>query len=168
MKKLIRLTVGLIVAQLASGVYASQYNGLFENTSKLHWQLSPYTYHYTYDEEHKNVLMLGLEREQANGKLDGFTAFSNSFGQPCVYVYPWGGAWHGIGGMDALSFKWTAGVLFGYKPPYDKKLPLNYSGYSPVAIMGLAYEFAPGWSVQADMLGNAALMFQLSVPFNPF
>ena len=164
MKKLIPLLAGLIVAQIAIGAEARQADGPEASQNvKLHLQLSAYTHHYTYDDEHRNVLMMGLEREYASGKLDGLTAFSNSFGQPCVYVYPWGGVWHGVAGVEDLSVKWTAGVLYGYKPPYDNKVPLNQGGFSPAAILGVAYQFAPGWSAQVNMLGTAALMFQLNM-----
>lgn len=109
--------------------------------------------------------MVGLEREHANGKLDGLTLFSNSFGQESVYLYPWGGVYKGIYGIKPLSFKWTAGLLYGYVPPYENKVPLNHNGFSPGAIIALAYEFKPGWSAQVNALGTAALMFQLNVPF---
>lgn len=164
MKKLIPLAVGLIVAQIACAVDARQADvPVASQNVKLHLQLSPSTYHYTYDEEHKRVLMVGLEREYTSGKLDGLTAFSNSFGQPCVYVYPWGGVWHGVAGVEDLSVKWTAGVLYGYKPPYDNKVPLNHGGFSPAAILAVVYQLAPGWSAQVNMLGTAALMFQLNL-----
>ena len=107
--------------------------------------------------------MVGVEREFTSGKLDGLTAFSNSFGQPCVYVYPWGGVWHGVAGVEELSVKWTAGVLYGYKPPYDNKVPWNNGGFSPAAIVGVAYRLTPDWSAQVNMLGTAALMFQLNM-----
>lgn len=164
MKKMIPLVVGLIVAQIASGAGARQADvPQADPHAKLSVQFSPFTYHYTYDEEHRNVMMGGLEREYATGKLDGFTAFSNSFGQPCVYVYPWGGVWHGLAGVPDLSFKWTAGVLYGYKPPFENKVPLNRGGFSPAAIAALAYQFLPDWSVQVNMLGTAALMFQVNM-----
>ena len=110
--------------------------------------------------------MVGVEREHPDAKLDGFTLFTNSFGQPTVYVYPWGGVYHDIGGINHLSFKWTAGLLYGYKDPYQDKVPYNHSGFSPAVIPALAYEFKPGWSAQVNVLGTAGLMFQLNAPFN--
>jgi hypothetical protein len=163
MKKLIRSAIALIVAQLASGVGASPGDWLDDGQgSKLQLQMSSFTYHYTYDEAHRNVLMVGLERERTNAKLDGVALFSNSFGQPCVYWYPWGAVRRDIMGIHALSFKWTAGVLYGYVAPYENKVPLNYKGISPGAIVALAYQFTPSWSAQVNMLGTAALMFQLN------
>jgi hypothetical protein len=164
MKKLIRLIACLIVAQFASGAWAGPKAWLgLEDDEKLRLQLSPYTMHRSYDEEHKDVIMIGLEREKASGKLDGFNLFTNSFGQPSIYMYPWGGVWHQFGGVNALSFKWTAGLLYGYVAPYENKVPLNHNGFSPAAIIALTYDIAPGWSGQLNVLGTAALMFQLNM-----
>jgi hypothetical protein len=164
MKKLIRIVAGLIVAQLA-GLAMAQSSAVADSGAdpKMHWQLSPYTYHFHEDSEHKDVLMVGLEREHSNGKLDGVVFFTNSFGQPSVYLYPWGGVYRGIGGIQALSFKWTAGLLYGYVGEYQDKVPFNHNGFSPGAIIALAYEFKPGWSAQIDLLGTAAMMFQLNL-----
>jgi hypothetical protein len=130
------------------------------------WQFSPLTYHFTQDDEHKPVVMVGVERAYGNGKLDGLTLFTNSFGQPTIYVYPWGGESKAIWGVEHLSFKWTAGLLYGYREPYENKVPLNFKGFSPALIPALAYEFKPGWSAQLNFLGTAGLMFQLNAPFN--
>ncbi len=127
-------------------------------------QFSPLTYHFSQDEGHKRVVMVGVEREHANAKLDGVALFTNSFGQPTVYVYPWGGIYRDLGGVNHLSFKWTAGLLYGYKEPYADKVPLNFKGFSPAIIPSLAYEFKPGWSGQLNFLGTAGLMFQLNMP----
>jgi len=132
----------------------------------LRLQFSPYTYHYTYDTEHSDVVMIGLEREYADARLDGVTLFSNSFGQPSIYLYPWGHVYRPFDRLKSLSLKWTAGLLYGYVEPYENKVPLNYRGFSPGFIPALAYEFRPGWSAQLSFLGNAALMFQLNVPWN--
>lgn len=167
MKKLIRIALGLIVANLSSSALAQQ-NTAEESTKGpvLSLQFSPYTYHLSYSEEHRPVYMVGVERQHANDKLDGFTFFSNSFGQESVYIYPWGHTYKAIGGIAPLSFKWTAGLLYGYKSPFEKKVPLNRNGFSPGLIFGLSYEFKPGWSAQVNMLGNAALMFAINAPFN--
>ena len=168
MNKSIRIVLGLIVAQLSGTAMAEP--GFLSDLKRdkvVRWQFSAYsTYHYTPSDEHKPVVMVGLEREHPNAKMDGFTLFSNSFGQPTVYVYPWGGIYHDIWGIEHLSFKWTAGLLYGYREPHKDKVPFNYNGLSPGIVPALAYEFRPGWSVQASFLGTAAVMFQVNAPFN--
>lgn len=168
MKPLLRTALALIVAQLGGVALAQQTPtlDLSEPVPKLSLQMSPYTLHFSSDSKHENVYMAGLEREHANGKLDGLVLFSNSFGQESVFIYPWGGVYKNIWGVKPLSFKWTAGLLYGYKEPYEDKVPLNYKGFSPGVILALAYEFRPGWSAQVDMLGTAGLTFQLNIPLN--
>jgi hypothetical protein len=165
MKKLIRIAMLLIVAQFTSSAWAAgsdDFFGLGEG-DKLRLQMSPFTVHRTYDEEHKDVIMLGLERQRVSGKLDGFNLFTNSFGQPSIYIYPWGAVTPRLWGVDALSFKWSAGLLYGYVDPYANKVPLNHNGFSPAAIIAFTYDFTPGWSGQVNVLGTAALMFQLNM-----
>ena len=163
--KLIRILAAVIVAQLAGHACAQQImtEGAAEQDKKLSLLFSPYTNHFSYDVEHKNVWMVGVEREHPDGRVDGITVFTNSFGQPSVYVYPWGGVYHAIGGIKGLSFKWSAGLIYGYVDSYQNKVPLNYKGFSPGVVPALAYEFIPGWSAQLDVLGTAGLMFQLNV-----
>ena len=167
MNKSIRIVLGLIVAQLGGTAMAEP--GFLSDLARdkvLRWQFSPYTFHYSPSDDHKPVVMVGVEREHPNAKVDGFTPFTNSFGQPTLYVYPWGGIYHDIGGIEHLSFKWTAGLLYGYRGPHKDKVPFNYNGLSPAIIPALVYEFKPGWSAQANFLGTAALMFQVNAPFN--
>ena len=167
MKKLIPIVCGLIVAHLAAPAMADEsfLSGLAQG-KKLRLQFSPYTYHFTPDDEHSDVVMIGLEREAENGKLDGVVLFSNSFGQPSIYVYPWGGTYRDLLGVSKLSAKWTAGIMYGYTGEYKDKVPLNVGGFNPVIIPALAYDFSSGWSAQLNLLGNAALQFQISKQIN--
>jgi hypothetical protein len=156
--------ISLILAQITHGACAETFAGLeLDPGTKLQLQVSPFTYHYSYDENHRQVQMIGLERERVNGKLDGITFFTNSFGQPSVYVYPWGGAYKEFYGFKDLTFKWTAGLLYGYVAPYENKVPFNHNGFSPGAIVAFEYQFTRGWSGQIDLLGTAAMMFQLNM-----
>jgi len=166
--KLIRIVATLIVAYLAGGAFAQPLTAAdtVDQHEKVSLLFSPYTHHYDYDLEHKSVLMLGVEREHLDGWVDGISVFRNSFGQPSIYVYPFGGVYQDIGGITGLSFKWSAGLIYGYVGSYQSKVPLNYKGVSPGLVPALAYEFIPGWSAQVDVLGTAGLMFQLNVALN--
>lgn len=165
MKKIVRASMLVIVAHL-TGHAAAEPSFLADlaRDKVLTWQFSPLTYHFSQDEGHKRVVMVGLERDHRDAQLDGVALFTNSFGQPTVYVYPWGGIYRDLGGIHHLSFKWTAGLLYGYKEPYADKVPLNFKGFSPAIIPSLAYEFKPGWTGQLNFLGTAGLMFQLNMP----
>lgn len=167
-RSVVLVLAGLIVAS-GSGLAKAESGSVSDlgQGRRLSWQFSPATtLHYTYDSAHKPVVMMGLERESpGDGALDGMALFTNSFGQPTLYVYPWGGVHHGVFGIDKLSFKWTAGLLYGYRDPYEDKVPLNYKGLSPVAIPALAYDLNDGWTGQINFLGTAALMFQVNRRF---
>ena len=166
-RKSIRIVFGLIVVHLAANAFAQEVaepDPVKANVYRL--QFSPYTHHYTFDAAHRDVVMIGLEKESPEADLIGITLFRNSFGQESVYVYPWGGVYRGIGGFRPVSFKWTAGLIYGYVDSFQNKVPLNYKGFSPGLIFGLAYEFRRGWSAQVNFLGTAAAMFEISVPLD--
>jgi hypothetical protein len=130
------------------------------------WRLmgSPYTIHWHKDDndEHEPVYMIGLERQLSDGWLWGGVYFSNSFGQPSGYVYL-GEKVINFSRWDKLFFQWTAGIMYGYKYPYEDKVPFNYKGFSPGVTVGLGWQFTREFSVQAVALGTAGLMFQLAI-----
>ena len=125
---------------------------------------SPYTYHFSRDSNHRQVYMLGLERQDTEAYLLGGSLFQNSFGQPSAYLYG-GMRFDGLTRYQPLFVQVTAGLLYGYKPPYDKKVPLNYKGFSPGAVLSVGWQFTPMISTQVNFLGNSALMFQVSADF---
>lgn len=136
----------------------------WDNGSTLRLMTSPYTYHFSRDPDHKHVYMIGLERQRADGLIVGGTAFRNSFGQPSGYVYV-GQRFDEVGGIEPLFAEITGGVLYGYKPPYDHKVPLNFHGFSPGLVPSLGWKLTPALSAQLNFLGNSALMFQFSADF---
>jgi hypothetical protein len=125
---------------------------------------SPYTYHYSYSPEHTHVYMLGVERQRADGLLFGLSLFKNSFGQPSAYLYG-GQRFDRLMEVDQLFAEVTGGVLYGYRPPFDHKVPLNVRGFSPGLVASLGWQLTPTWSGQVNVLGNSALMFQFSADF---
>jgi hypothetical protein len=129
-----------------------------------YWRViaSPYTIHYGYDPEHEPVYMIGLERQRRDGWVWGGTYFSNSFGQPSGYAYV-GEKVLNFTPVDKLFYQWTAGILYGYKEPYEDKVPFNFKGFSPGVTVGLGWQFTREISVQAIALGTAGLMFQLAI-----
>lgn len=134
---------------------------------KLRLQLSPLTFHWgPRDPEDRNVFLIGVEREHPNGHIDGIAYFSNTFGQDSVYLFPFGAVYNGVFSVPKLSLKWTAGVIYGYKAPFDKKVPLNYKGFAPAIIPAVTYAFSPQWSGQLNLLGTQGVMLQFNVPMN--
>jgi hypothetical protein len=138
-------------------------------------QVSPYTYHYHYSPDHRPVHLIGVERYNANStplgtpyagdySLWGLSYFTNSFGQPSGYAY-YGGVYDKLFGAEKWYFKWTAGVLYGYKPPYENKVPYNHNGWSPGVVFGPGYKFTPQLSAQLNALGNAGAMISFTYQF---
>ncbi len=126
--------------------------------------VSPYTRHYNEDPEHSHVWLVGIERQRTDGSLAGIAYFSNSFGQPSGYYFPWGMAYREFLGLPQLTAKVTAGVLYGYTGIYKDKVPFNYGGFSPAIVPALAWELGDGFQLQANMLGLNGMMFQLTLP----
>jgi hypothetical protein len=134
-----------------------------ENTEEQ-WSVtvSPFTQHFSHNPNHRPVFLLGVEYQTAQQALRGGAVFSNSFGQSSLYVFPWGGRYDEVLGVKGLYAKWTAGLLYGYKPPYHKKVPLNYNGFSPSIVPAVGYELSQRLSMEAHMLGAAAVMFTVT------
>jgi hypothetical protein len=129
-----------------------------------HWRLnfSPYSIHYSHNPEHRPVWMIGLEKQRSDTYVWGATYFSNSFGQDSGYFYG-GQRFEQLTKYDALFAQWTAGILYGYKGQYADKVPFNHGGFSPGLVLSLGWQFTPTYSAQLNVLGNSALMFQVSM-----
>jgi len=129
-----------------------------------HWRLiaSPYVYHYTDKPEHRPIYMLGVERQRRDGWVWGGAYFSNSFGQPSGFAYV-GKRFVNFSRHDKLFAQWSAGVLYGYKPPYENEVPLNSHGFAPGVVLSLGWQFTPQFSIQLNQVGTAGMMFQLSI-----
>ena len=123
---------------------------------------SPYALHFSGDANHKPVVLLGLERERADGIVLGGTVFSNSFGQPSAYVYG-GQRLYRWSPWDPLYAEWSAGLLYGYVGQYKDKVPLNYHGFSPGLTAGIGWQFTPNLAGEIHLLGNSGLLFSVSV-----
>jgi hypothetical protein len=167
-----RISAGL--AGLFMGLSAGANAQDAASASSPGWELlaSPYALHWSYSPEHKNVYMLGIERDLpgapswtgADVTTWGFSAFTNSFGQPSAYAY-FGYRWDNLFGYPDLFFKLNGGILYGYKPPYQDKVPFNHNGFSPALIPALGYRLTPNDTLQIGVLGSAGLIFMYSRRF---
>jgi hypothetical protein len=126
--------------------------------------LSPYTYHFDPSDEHKDVWLIGFERERENSSLAGVNYFTNSFGQPSAYIFPWGKMYRNLFDQPRLYAKLTAGLLYGYRGKYEDKVPLNYNGFSPAIVPALGWETAGRFQSQINFLGFNGIMLQLTFP----
>lgn len=133
---------------------------------------SPYTVHYSEakkenawepdNQKHSYVWLLQAEKDLDERHIAGFAIFSNSFGQPSQYGY-YGWRFRPLDSAPKLFVKLTAGVIHGYKRPYDGKIPFNNRhGWGLTAIPAVGYDFTRNWGGQVNVLGNAGLMFQIN------
>lgn len=126
--------------------------------------LSPYTYHYSHNPEHRPVFAASFDHYASSSRFCGFSLFRNSFGQPSGYVYV-GKRFDNLLGQPRLFGKVTAGVLYGYVEPYEDKVPWNWHGFSPAIVPVLGYKLSEDSSLQVNILGAAALMYSYGYRF---
>ncbi len=162
MKKSIKPLLVILILTSSVFVYAESGEiGLPEIKDKVLIQTSILTHHYERSDEHKNVYMIGYESESKNGELQGITFFRNSFGQPTLYIYPWGEKIDGIFSNKNIYLKYSYGLLYGYKGKYEDKVPLNKNGFSPAFIPAIGYDEGH-YQIQVNALGTAGLMIQFN------
>ena len=126
---------------------------------------SPYTHHWTPDDEHEQVYAVSVSRLLPNNRYCGFSLFNNSFGQPSAYAFvgkSWPGLWKTYPKVYASV---SAGIIYGYVGKFKDKVPLNFGGFSPVVIPTVGYRLSPQLAVEVQVLGTAAVMFGTSWRF---
>lgn len=149
---------------ITKSLWSDGFNFKSNEDDQMRVMFSPYTIHYSGDEDHDFVWLIGLERERSNGNIMGFAYFSNSFGQPCVYYFPWGKVYRDLAGVDGLYAKWSAGLAYGYVEPYENKVPINYKGFSPALFPSIGFSNSKKYQAEVTILGSAGLMFQFYLP----
>jgi hypothetical protein len=127
-------------------------------TKKWDLTLSPYTYHWHYNPDHKRVFLGAIDRHIIGNRFCGLALFTNSFGQNSAYLYA-GKQWDGFGGNPQIFSKVTAGLIYGYHGQYKDKIPFNNYGIAPAIIPSVGYKFSPNQSAQIFVLGAAGLLF---------
>ncbi|MEO6567815.1 MAG: hypothetical protein ABIO94_03555 [Opitutaceae bacterium] len=45
------------------------------------------------------------------------------------------------GSSDGFFFKINGGVLYGYRPPHEKSVQLNFRGWCPAIVPSIGYKF---------------------------
>jgi hypothetical protein len=136
------------------------------SSGNSYWELlvGPFAVHWSRDEQHKNVYLLGVERGNSDGTLWGFSGFQNSFGQASAYAY-YGYRWEDLFGYVGLYAKLSGGILYGYKEPYEDKIPINHNGWGLAVIPAVGYRFTPKDAAEIGVLGTAGLMFMYTRRF---
>jgi hypothetical protein len=130
---------------------------VFSEGDLIQVNFAPYIYHYsTNPRRNPYPWFTGLEWESSSRWEVGGAVFSNSYYQPCGYLY--GGKRFILGSQEEhLFLKITAGVIFGYFPPYEDKIPVNKNGVGLGIIPALGYKYKRA-TAQIVILSTSALM----------
>lgn len=154
-RQVFRLMVATqITASLAANAAET---GLITPGDVLMVQLSPYSKHFDEGPEHTgHPWLVGVEWQDKSRWLAGYSYFNNSFDQKCHYIYG-GYSWQFSDRRPNWYLKVTGGLLYGYKEPFEDKLPVNYNGLAPVIIPGLGYKL-DRFNVQLNLLGANGFM----------
>jgi hypothetical protein len=131
-------------------------------------QTSVFTHHFFPSPVHENHnRLINVEwQAKSNTILDadrsilGLALFRNSFGQPSQYLYL-GQKWDV---HKNIYLKLTAGLLHGYKDPYQNKIPLNHYGTAPVIVPSIGLRFKQV-TLETIFLSNRAVMIGLGYEF---
>lgn len=127
-------------------------------------QAAPAVIHFSSDPAHADwSWMVGIEWQRPSNWLLGFSYFNNSFNQKSQYYYG-GYVWNPSDRDPNWYLKLTGGLLYGYKEPYENKVPYNHNGYSPGIVPAVGYKWER-WSMQLNLLGTAGLMISMGYDF---
>jgi hypothetical protein len=119
---------------------------------------SPKVVHFDPDPEHVDwSWLVGIEWSRpASRWYYGFSYFNNSFGQKCQFYYA-GYTWKLGENYPNWYLKLSGGLIYGYKEPYEDKVPFNHNGYSPGLFPAVGYKW-DRWNLQLVTLGTAGAM----------
>jgi hypothetical protein len=175
LKQLFSIGISCILASMSTAASAQELKLSPALSEAGQWTVmaGPYTLHYSdinrpadsTDEKHSYVWLVGAEKMLDERYFAGAAFFSNSFGQPTQYFYA-GAKFRPIDDAPKFFAKLSAGVIHGYKPPYDKKIPINTSsGWGLGVIPSIGWDFNDKFAAQLNVLGAAGLMLQLNATF---
>jgi hypothetical protein len=137
---------------------------VFTEGDQVMLQFGPYVYHRFHDVSHNDLpLLVGFEWESASRFEVGANYFENSFYQPCFYAYI-GKRWFLKSEDSGFYVKITGGPLYGYKEPYEDKVPFNHNGYGWAIIPALGYQYQRA-NAQLVLLGLNGVMLTFGYDF---
>jgi hypothetical protein len=151
---------GLLTVASSPSIHAQQAVEAPDASGQSFWEavIGPFAVHWSSDEDHTHVFLLGIERNEANGTIWGVSAFRNSFGQPSAYAYL-GYRWEGLFDNPSIYAKISGGLLYGYKDEHANDVPFNHNGFGLGIIPAIGYRLTPSDAVQIGFLGKAGLIF---------
>ena len=127
---------------------------IFDEGDRLMVQVGPYVYHRLDNTGHNQwPHIIGVEYETASNWLAGAVSFENSYYQDAALLYG-GKRWFIPPISENLYVKVVGALVYGYKKPYEIKLPINHDGYGLAIAPVVGYQFGRA-NVQLVFLGTA-------------
>ena len=127
-------------------------------------EVGPYVYHRIDNTDHNQYpRLVGMEYESASHWLGGAAYFKNSYYQNAAYLYA-GKRWFIDSVSENLYVKLTAGLVYGYRKPYEDKLPVNHDGYGLGIVPAVGYQFGRA-SAQIEFVGTDVIAITFGYDF---
>jgi hypothetical protein len=171
LKHLFSIGISCILASITANAQDLKTSTTMSEAGQWTIMAAPVTLHYSdinrdpnsTEVKHSYVWLVGAEKMLDERYFAGAAFFSNSFGQASQYVYA-GAKFRPIDETPRFFTKVSAGVIHGYKAPYDKKIPVNTSsGWGLGIIPSIGWDFNQQTAAQMNFLGSAGLMFQVNL-----
>ncbi len=138
--------------------------GVFGDGDRVMLEFGPYVAHWVDNDGHNQwPHLVGVEWESGSHWLGGAAFFRNSYYQNAAYLYA-GKRWFLDRVNPNLYVKLTAGVVYGYKDPYEDRLPVNDNGYGLGIVPALGYQLGRA-NAQIVFLGTAGAAFTFGYDF---
>jgi hypothetical protein len=114
---------------------------VFADGDRVMLQAGPYVVHWNNSPDHNEwPWLVGVEWESASRWEIGAAYFRNSFYQPSTYIYA-GRRWFLHSEDQGFYAKLTGGLLYGYKDPYENKIPVNFNGLGLAVLPAIGYQY---------------------------
>jgi hypothetical protein len=137
---------------------------VFSDGDQVMLQVGPYVVHWHNSADHNDwPWLVGVEWESAARWEIGAAHFSNSFHQSSTYVYA-GRRWFLRSGNQGIYAKLTGGLLYGYRDPYENKIPVNFNGLGLAVLPAIGYQFHRA-NAQIVLLGGAGFTLTFGYDF---
>jgi len=137
---------------------------LIDEGDRVMVEVGPYVYHRIDNSDHNQwPRLIGVEYETASHWLGGAASFRNSYYQNAAYIYA-GKRWFIPSVNENLYIKLSAGLVYGYRKPYEDKLPVNHDGYGLGIVPALGYQIGRA-SVQLEFAGTDVVAITFGYDF---
>lgn len=149
---LLRAAAGLCITVQLPAAHA----GALGDGDRVMLQFGPYVAHRVHNSDHNQwPHLLGAEWESPSHWLGGASVFKNSYYQHAAYLYA-GRRWFLRPDQQGFYAKISAGLVLGYREPYEDRLPVNDNGLGAGLVPALGYQLGRA-NAQIVFLGVAGV-----------